>query len=115
MPNDSITDSQRLPFLMIPKAFFTAMKPSWRATVAYAALKFYAFPMSCEKASMPQLAQLMNVSEDTIRRGIQELQKKGAVKVHSRSKRSAANGKRIPLPNLYEIVNLDLLSGDPLL
>lgn len=108
-------DRQEFPFLMIPKAFFTRFKPSWKATMAYVALKYYTHgpTKSCEHRSHKVMADTVGISEATLKRGIRELVKAGAVTMKRRSRKSPS-GDRIPLPNLYEIVNLDLsATGGP--
>ncbi len=108
-------DRQIYPFLMIPKVFFTRFNPTWKATQAYVALKYYASLNSqdCENISIKTLARIVNVSEDTIKRGLAELEKKGVVKIYKRSRKSPQGG-RIPLPSLYEIQNLQAIGGEPI-
>lgn len=81
--------------------------PSAIAISAYLALKYYAFTTSgaCEGISIRTLAGRVKVSESTMKRGIAELVSKRVVKVIHRSK-SSHSGERIPLPNLYEIVDI---------
>ena len=106
---------QIYPFLMTPKLFFTRFNPTWKATLAYMALEYYASLNSqdCENVSIKTLARIMNVSEDTIKRGLAELEKKGVVKIYKRSRKSPQGG-RIPLPSLYEIQNLQAIGGEPI-
>jgi hypothetical protein len=103
-----VQDRQRWPFLMIPKAFLRRFKPSLRATGAYVALRYYARndKGTCEGMSNRTLAELMNVSEDTIKRGLAELCAKKAVRKVKRSSRST-EGNRIPLPNLYVLLHIE--------
>jgi predicted HTH transcriptional regulator len=110
-----IRDRQTLPFLMLPKLFFTRYSPTWKATQAFVALKYYASneAAACQNISIRTLAKIVNVSEDTIKRGLAELEKKGIVKIRKRSTRSS-KGERIPLPNLYELVNLEGIDGEPI-
>lgn len=100
----SVRDRQTIPFVLIPRAFYQAFKPSWKAILAMNALKYYSNNQSgaCENISLRTLAAIVNVSQDTLRRGLDELEASGAVAVKKRSRRSA-KGDRIPLPNLYEI------------
>lgn len=108
-----IRDRQTLPFLMIPREFFRRFEPSWRASLTYTALKYYASvdAGTCENISIRLMAKTVNISEDTMKRGLAELVKKGAVKVYRRSKKTA-KGQRVPLPNLYELISLD--PGEPI-
>ena len=108
-----VQDRQAWPFLLIPKPFLLRYRPSWRATLAYTALRYYASNDSnaCERISIRTMAQIVNVSEDTMKRGLKELEKKRLVKRVGRSKRSA-KGERVPMPNLYVIQNIDLEYDD---
>lgn len=110
-----LRDRQNYPFLMIPKLFFTRFNPTWKATLTFAALKYYASADSgaCQNISIKTLARVVNVSEDTIKRGLAELAKKGVVKIRKRSRKSAT-GERVPLPNLYELLNLEAIGGEPI-
>lgn len=110
-----IRDRQVLPFLMIQKLFFTRFNPTWKATITYTALRYYSSSESaaCQNISIKTLARIVNVSEDTIKRGLAELEKKGAVRIRKRSRKSA-QGERIPLPNLYELMNLEAIEGEPI-
>lgn len=96
------------PFVLIPKAFFAKFQPTPRATMAYLAVKYFTNTktQSCESIPHKIMAERVGISETTLKLGIKELVRKGAMKVKRRSKKSPA-GDRIPLPNLYEIVNLD--------
>jgi hypothetical protein len=108
-----VQDEQTLPFLMIPKALFHfGLTP--KALNAYIALKYYANRQSnaCEGISQITMGKLVNVSEDTMKRGLRELIRKGLVKKTARSKRSS-KGERIPMPNLYTILNL-AIEDDPI-
>ena len=110
-----VRDRQNNPFLMIPKLFFSRFNPSWKATVTFAALKYYASVDSgaCQNISIKTLARMVKVSEDTIKRGLAELGKKGVVRIRKRSRKSA-QGERIPLPNLYELLSLEAIEGEPI-
>lgn len=98
---------------MIPKVFFTKFKPSTRATMAYLAVKYYTHgqSQSCESIPHKVMAEMVGISETTLKLGIKELVKMGAMTMKRRSRKSPT-GERIPMPNLYEIVNLDLANQD---
>ena len=100
---------------MVPNIFFTRFKPTWKATITYTALKYYAISNSraCENISIKTLARLTSVSEDTIKRGLTELEKKQVIRIKKRS-RKAPSGDRVPLPNLYELLNLEAIEGEPI-
>lgn len=108
-----IRDRQTYPFVMIPKVFFTRFRPSNMAVTAYMALKYFAFNRTgtTEFTSIPTMATLVGLSESTFKRAIKELAKKGAIRIRPR-KRKLANGNKMSLPNLYEIVDLELSAGD---
>ena len=110
------SDQQRsplAPFVLIPKAFFQNFSPGWRAVLAFTALKFFAnnSTQSCESVPLRVMARRVGTSEDSLRKGILELERMGVVKTRQRSRRSP-KGKRIPLPNLYELIHIDENSGD---
>jgi hypothetical protein len=101
------------PFVLVPKSFLREFKPSWRAIVAYVGLVYYTNnkTRACERIPIRTIAEIASVSEDTIKRGIAELVKKGVIKVRHRS-RKGPNG-RIPMPNLYEIQHIESIT-DPI-
>jgi hypothetical protein len=100
-----IRDQQTYPFVMLPKAFFTRIKPSLNALAAYTAIKFYARNDRSAGTSIPDMARTVNLSIDSFRRGVVELVKKKALKVR-RQTHKTAGGKRMNLPNVYEILDL---------
>ena len=104
-----IQSKQQYPFLLIPKAFFIQHDPTYRAILAYIALIYYTNNKagSCEGTPIKILAKRAKISESTIKRGLAELKRKGVVVIHKRS-RKGPSGERIPLPNLYELANLQL-------
>jgi DNA-binding MarR family transcriptional regulator len=110
-----IIDRQTYPFLLIQKIFFARFTPTFRAILAYLAMKYYGSNEkgTCEKISYATMAKRMNTSKNTIIRGVEELEKKGVVLVHKRSKKSP-KGERVPLPNLYELVDLQATAGEPI-
>ena len=107
------TDLQTFPFVMVPKVFFTRYQPSLKAIATYLALKYHASTLTgtCEFISIRTMAKTVDISETTFKLGLKELVKLGTVRVRQRSRKSG-RGERIPLPNLYEIVNLDRLSEE---
>lgn len=108
-------DRQTYPFLMIPKVFFARFNPTWKATVALTALKYYANVDfgGCENISIKTLARIVNVSDKTIQCGLAELESKGVVKIRKRTRKSP-EGDSTPLPNLYEMQNLQAVGGEPI-
>lgn len=112
-PEVKIIATQYQGVVLIPKQLHK-YKPSWRALLAYYAIAYYSHngSRSTENMTMRSLARVAAVSESTMLRGIEELKKKGALSVRHRHKKSSS-GKRIPVANLYHLVNLDE-AGDPL-
>lgn len=104
-----IRDLQQIPFLMIPRDFFTQIQPTWKATLAYVALKYYTSVGlgKCEGVTVIELAQKVDVSEDTMQRGLKELVEKKAVRVVRKST-SGPKGNPIQHPNIYEILNIEV-------
>jgi hypothetical protein len=108
-------DLQTIPFLMVPKVFLTRFRPSQNAQSAYLALKYFAANRTgtTEFTPIPTMAALVYISVSSFQRGIRELVKKGAVRVRQRTRKTPA-GHRLNLPNLYEIVDLELSKDDPI-
>ena len=103
------------PFVLIPKLLYTRYAPSWRAILAFNALAYYANNQaaSCEGVTMKTMAARVGIGWQTFLRGVQELERKGVVKVRHRSKKSAKGGK-IPLPNLYELIDMQPGDAEPI-
>ena len=118
---DSIAKSLRRqrsplePFVLIPKIFFVRYNPSWKAVLAYTTLLYYSNTTSgsCENVTMKTMAQRVGVGWQTFLRGLEALKRKGIVKVPHRSKESLKGG-RVPLANLYELVDLQPDAGEPI-
>jgi hypothetical protein len=101
----TIRDRQTYPFIILPKAFF-ALKPSKNAITAYTAIKFYARnDGKSADVSIPVMARTVDLSIRSFQYGVQELVKKKALKVLSQGQK-LTNGKRLNLPNIYEILDL---------
>lgn len=102
------------PFYWVSKSFLRNLKPSWRAILAYNALAYFAHGESgsCENFSVRTLARLVGVSKDSMLRGLDELEEKGAIRRKRRSKK--VGEKRMSLPTLYELVLLDDNGGEPI-
>lgn len=101
------TDNRRAPFIWISKDFFKIGADPY-AIAAYCALLYYTISQrrQCEHISIRTLARIAAMSERKMQLALASLEKKGAIRVRHRSQKSGS-GKRIPLPNLYEILNLD--------
>jgi len=106
------TDRQTYPLVMIPKPFYTRYKPSWKAIVAYNAIKFFASSRNSKSTytTVPAYAAMVNVSLNTFKDGVKELEKKGLVRVRSHT-RKTTNGNRQSLPNEYEILEIPGTGG----
>lgn len=121
LPSDNPTMTERiasqskqlLPFVMLPKALFSKFKVKRQGLLAYVALAYYANNRSgaCESITVQTMAEVVGVSPQTFRRGVAELEKKGIVKIRQRSRKGPVG--RVPMPNLYEIQNIDLVT-DPI-
>lgn len=108
-----IAVKQYLGVSVIPKQLHR-VNPSWRAILAYYAIAYYAHngTRSVENMTVRSLARVAAVSESTMLRGLEELEKKGAIAVRSRTRKTKA-GKKLHLANLYEC-QLDAITGDPI-
>jgi hypothetical protein len=90
---------------MIYRAFYR-LNPSQIAFMTYASLKYFASPSGkIEFTSVPTMAEWVGISVSSFQRGVRELVKKGAVKIHRRRRKTPA-GQKLSLPNLYELVKL---------
>jgi hypothetical protein len=109
MPSEivNVRDIRRLPFFWIERALLDSIRPSWKALATYNALAYFAAgdAATCRDIGIRKLAEKVSVSEDTIKRGLAELQEKGAIKIKERYKNSA-NGRRQQLPNEYILIDL---------
>ena len=107
----AVRDIRSLPFIWIQKALFD-LKLTWKAIITYSALAYYAQGASCKHIEIKKLAYRVNVSEDTIKRGLKELCLKKAIRVQPRFrivKQDNAvreKGKRQQLPNEYVLIDL---------
>ena len=103
------------PFVLTPKIFFTRYEPSWKAILTYTALVYYTSntTQSCEGITMKTMAARVGIGWQTFLRGLEELKRKGVVVVRHRSRKSATGG-RIPLANLYELIDLQPDGRDPI-
>lgn len=108
-----VRDIRRLPFLWIHQALFDEIRPSWRGLLAYNALA-YAVSKSgnsgtCKNIGIKELARRVAVSEDTMKRGLAELEAKGAIRIKARRKR---DGNK--LPNEYILIDLTVSAKTPI-
>lgn len=107
--------TRHTPFYWISKNLLRNYTPSWRAILAYNALAYYVNGESgsCENFSLKTLAKLVDVSKDTIIKGLAELEQKNVITRRRRS-RKGPSGEKVPLPNLYELVDLNAAHGEPI-
>jgi hypothetical protein len=103
-----VRDIRTLPFLWIQRALLEITRPSWRGLVAYNALAYYAAGEAarCRDIGIKKLADRVGVSEDTMKRGLDELEKKKAIRIKPRFTK-AKNGKHQKLPNEYILIDLE--------
>ena len=91
--------------MLIPKVFITRYKPSVKAFGAYVAIKFYATNDQSMNASVAAMARIVGMGSESFRDGVRELVKmkvlRGTAEFHKK-----ANGKRLQLPNVYELLDL---------
>ena len=117
MPTDNlrIRDIRTLPFFWIQRTLLDTIKPTWKGLVAYNALAYYAAGESatCKDIGIRVLANRVSVSEDTMKRGLDELGKKKAIRIRSRY-RKIKNGKRQQLPNEYILIDLSTPVTQPI-
>lgn len=102
-----IEDCEYYPYFTIPKAFFIKHRPSWRAQVVYNTLKFHAHTDQgdCKRVGLKTLADRVNISEQTMRRGLKELVAIRALKIIPQQE-THKNGEKLALPNVYRLLRL---------
>lgn len=93
---------RNLPILL--QREFLTLQPSWKAILVYTALVFWVGDVSLRSLGVSKLSELVNVSEDTFRAGLLELQKKKIVRI--KRTKSKKNGKLHQLPNVYVLLDL---------
>lgn len=109
-----VRDIRTLPFFWIQRALLETVRPSWKGLIAYNALAYFAAgnTSKCKDVSIQKLADRVGVSEDTMRRGLEELIDKKAIKMRQRY--LAKNGKRQQLPNEYTLIDISTLNAQPI-
>lgn len=102
-----VRDIRTLPFVWIQRALYESIRPNWKGILAYNALCYYAAGQSgvCRDIGIKLLADRVGVSVDTMRRGLDELERRKAIKVNARYKTKKI-GKTQQLPNEYILVDL---------
>lgn len=98
-----VRNIRTLPFCWIHRALFD-LGLSWKAIITYTALAYEFASESAREVPIKKLAETVNVSEDTIKRGLKELEEKNAIAVKRRYKNK--NGKRQQLSNEYILTDL---------
>lgn len=107
----TVRDIRTLPFLYVHRALLAMLHSQPRAKgiitnalLAYVALAFYAQESKCRQISIPELAEQVGVSQDTMRRGLKTLVEMNAIRVVKREKMKS--GKRWMLANDYILIDL---------
>jgi hypothetical protein len=94
------------PYYTIPKPLFK-FKPSWKALIAYNALAYFEYAQTCQYTSIAQMADHCGVSDRTMRRGLDELEKLKVIQIKLRFKDPKnKEGKPEQLPNEYILLNI---------
>lgn len=100
-----VRDIRTMPFFWIQRALLDFIQPSWQGLIAYNALAYFSMESKCKQIGIKQLAAKVGVSEDTMKRGLKDLQKKKAIRV--KECRRTRGGSRVRLPNEYILFDLD--------
>lgn len=109
-----VRDIRTLPFLWIQRALLDTIQPTWKGLVAYNALAYYATgdTATCKDIGIKSLAERVSVSEDTMKRGLEELAEKRAITIRPRYR--TQNGHRQRLPNEYVLIDLAIPKRQPI-
>lgn len=107
-----VRDLRTDPFLRISKAFY-ALKPSQIAICAYNSLIYFSCSQTgvTQYTSIPRMAALVSLSVRGFQKATTELAKKRAIKVHHRWQKTL-DGKKIQLPNAYDLLDLKIGGKD---
>ena len=92
-----------MPFCWIHRSLFD-LGLTWKAIITYTALAYEFTSETPHDVPIKRLAAIVSVSEDTIKRGMKELEERKAIIVKQRFK--TKNGKRRQLPNEYILTDL---------
>jgi len=113
--NLRVRDIRTLPFFWIQRALLDVIRPSWKGLLGYNALAYYAAGESgtCKDIGIKLLADRVSVSENTMKRGLDELVKKKAVRMKAHY-RKITNGNRQQLPNEYVLIDLATSKEQPI-
>jgi hypothetical protein len=112
--NLRVRDIRTLPFFWIQRALIDTIRPTWKGLVAYNALAYYSSGDSgkCRDVSRKVMADRVGVSEDTIVRGLAELEAKKAIKIRPRQR--TKNGKKFHLTHEYILIDLSIQHIQPI-
>ena len=100
-----VRDMRTMPFFWIQRALLDEIKPSYQGLIAYNALAYYSAESKCRSIGIKQLAAKVGVSESTMKRGLENLEKKKAIRVKICHR--TRGGSRLQLPNEYILFDLD--------
>ena len=115
MPSEivSVRDQRSLPFYWIQRTLLDVIQPTSSALLAYNALAYFvASDSRCKSIEIAKLAEKVQTSADTIRRGLKELETKRAIKIKHKFKTVGANKQS--LPNEYILIDLSSLDKKPI-
>lgn len=100
-----VRDIRTTPFFWINKALLDVLKPSWQGLITYTALTYFSSGPTCRNVGIKKLAAKVGVSEDTIKRGLADLEKKKAIRVKKIMR--TRGGSRQQLPNEYTLLDIE--------
>lgn len=99
-----IRDIRQAPFFWINRELLGTIQPTWRAILAYTAVAYFCMDGVSSSVDIEKLANTVNVSRATMKRGLKELADKKAIKITPHVK--IRGGKKTTMPNRYTLISI---------
>lgn len=110
----SVRDIRTLPFFWISHVLVTKYNIKGRAYMAYSTLAYLSRGRESISAPIKVMADIFGMSEDTLKRGLAECEKKKVIRIKKRFKKVSGKLTRVQLPNEYILLDLKDDSDKPL-
>lgn len=113
-PQTLVRDFRSLPFFWISHSVLKKHNVKGRAYMAYSALAYISKGRTHISAPIHVLAEIVGVSEDTMRRGLAECEKRKVIQIKKRFKKTSGKATRQQLSHEYILLDLKDDGDDPL-